>query len=184
MFFGNVFFLTRQWHYSPHEAGLAITPGPVTVVPCAILAGRIADKHGHRPVLLVGSLLYTIAGIWYATAAADEPDFLRVWLPRAILSGAGVGLLLPSLSGAAVANLARSDYALGSAINQATRQFGSVIGFAIAVAMLGGTAGDAAAFTRAYSVMALGGILTGLLCLPLSRPAAAVAAPAASPRSA
>ena len=60
-----------------------------------------------------------------------------MWLPRAVLTGAAVGLVLPSLSGAAVANIPRQDSALGSAINQATRQFGSVIGVAIAVALLG-----------------------------------------------
>ena len=137
MFFGNIFFLTQQWHYTLQEAGLAITPGPMTVIPFAMLAGRIADKHGHRPLLLAGSALFTLGGIWYATTVGSEPDFWGVWLPRAVLTGAAVGLVLPSLSGAAVANIPRQDSAVGSAINQATRQFGSVIGVAIAVALLG-----------------------------------------------
>ena len=76
MFFGNIFFLTQQWHYSLHEAGLAITPGPVTVIPFAMLAGRIADKHGHRPVLLAGSALFTLGGIWYATHRRQRTGLL------------------------------------------------------------------------------------------------------------
>lgn len=65
----------------------------------------------------------------------------------------------------------RQDSALGSAINQAMRQFGSVIGVAIAVALLGTEHGASTAegFIPACSLMAAGGLLTGLLSLPLSR---------------
>jgi hypothetical protein len=50
--------------------------------------------------------------------------------PRSILTGTAVGLVMLSLSGAAVVSLPRADYALGSAINQATRQSSSVFGVA------------------------------------------------------
>jgi EmrB/QacA subfamily drug resistance transporter len=170
MFFGNVFFLTRQWHYSLELAGLAITPGPMTVVPFAMLAGRIADKHGYRAVLMTGSALFALAGIWFVVSVDHAPNFLGEWLPRSFLTGAAVGLVLPSLSGAAVASLPRADYALGSAISQATRQFGSVLGVAVAIALLGQTAvaDQSAAFEHSYSILIVGGLLTGALCWPLS----------------
>lgn len=170
MFFGNVFFLTRQWHYSLQLAGLAITPGPMTVVPFAMIAGRIADKRGYRAVLLTGSALFALAGVWFVASVDHAPDFLGEWLPRSILTGAAVGLVLPSLSGAAVMNLPRTDYALGSAISQAMRQFGSVLGVAVAIAILGDTAGaqQSNAFEHSYSILIIGGLLTGLLCAPLS----------------
>ena len=172
MFFGNVFFLTRHWHYSLQQAGLAITPGPLTVMPVAMLSGRIADRRGHRALLLLGSVLFALAGCWFVASIDHAPNFLGEWLPRSLLTGAAVGLVLPSLSGAAVAQLPRADYALGSAVNQATRQFGSVLGVAIAIAILGesGTQGESLAFERAYTLLIVGGIGTALLCLPLSRP--------------
>ena len=184
MFFGNIFFLTQQWHYSLHEAGLAITPGTRDRHPVRDARRPDRRKHGHRPVLLVGSALFTLGGIWYVGSVGSEPDFWRVWLPRAVLTGAAVGLVLPSLSGAAVANIPRQDSALGSAINQATRQFGSVIGVAVAVALLGEQHGVSSpeAFTHSYSVMAAGGLLTGLLCLPLSRRAPAAQTATTLPR--
>jgi MFS family permease len=178
MFFGNIFFLTRHWHYTLQQAGLAITPGPATVIPFAMLAGRIADKRGHRAVLLTGSALFALAGVWFVVGVDHPPNFLGEWLPRSLLTGAAVGLVLPSLSGAAVANLPRADFALGSAVNQATRQFGSVLGVAIAIAILGesGAAGEAQAFEQAYALLVAGGILTALFCLPLGRPRTRVAA--------
>jgi len=54
MFFNFVFFLTQRWGYTLFQAGLAITPGPLVVIPVAILAGRIADRRGHRAVLVAG----------------------------------------------------------------------------------------------------------------------------------
>ncbi|HET6335435.1 MAG TPA: MFS transporter [Polyangiales bacterium] len=185
MFFGNVFFLTRQWHYSLQLAGLAITPGPMTVVPFAMLAGRIADKRGYRAVLMTGSALFAIAGVWFVVSVDHAPNFLGEWLPRSLLTGAAVGLVLPSLSGAAVASLPRADYALGSAISQATRQFGSVLGVAVAIAILGETAAgeQSRAFVHSYSILIVGGILTGLLCAPLSsiKRVSPAVAPAAVP---
>jgi len=172
MFFGNVFFLTQHWHYTLREAGLAITPGPLTVIPFAMLGGRIADRHGHRNVLVAGGLLFALSGLWFVLGVRHAPDFWGEWLPRSILTGAAVGLVLPSLSGAAVANLPRQDFAVGGAINQAMRQFGSVLGVALAIVILGeeGSHAEAAAFERAYAVLIAGGLLTALLSLPLGRP--------------
>ena len=171
MFFGNVFFLTQQWHYSLREAGLAITPGPLTVIPFAMLGGRIADRHGHRNVLVVGSSLFALAGVWFVLGVHNPPDFWGEWLPRSLLTGASVGLVLPSLSGASVADLPRHSFAVGGAINQAMRQFGSVLGVALAIAILGeeGTYVSADAFAQSYALLIGGGLLTALLCLPLGR---------------
>ena len=49
MFFSLILFQTQVWGYSILEAGLGITPGPLMVIPTAILAGRYAARRGHRP---------------------------------------------------------------------------------------------------------------------------------------
>ena len=66
-----------------------------------------------------------------------EPDYLGAWLPGLVLSGLSVGMVLPSLAGAAVSRLPAQRYAVGSAVNQATRQIGAVLGVAITVLLLG-----------------------------------------------
>ena len=84
-----------------------------------------------------------------------------------LLSGLGVGLVLPSLSGAAVNKLPMAQYAVGSAVNQATRQIGAVLGVAITVLLLGQQAAHAADFSRLYGLHMALALLTGLLCLPV-----------------
>jgi EmrB/QacA subfamily drug resistance transporter len=167
MFFNFVFFLTQRWHYSLLQAGLAITPGPLTVIPVAIAAGRIADRRGHREVLVVGGLVFALGGALLYSALESAPDFLGIWLPRALVTGTAVGLVLPSLGGAAVHGLPPGSFALGSAINQATRQIGSVIGVGLVIAFLGHTdpSSDISGFVHVAQVLVAGGVLTSLACL-------------------
>jgi EmrB/QacA subfamily drug resistance transporter len=165
MFFSLFSFLTKVWHYSLPLAGLAIAAGPVTVVPVAFLAGRTAARVGHRALLVPGALVFAAAGAWLMLVPGTQPAYLSQWLPAMLLSGVGVGLVLPSLSGAAVAGLAPARFAVGGAVNQAIRQFGGVLGVALTVRWLGGAALSPADFGPVYGMQIGLALLTGLLCL-------------------
>jgi EmrB/QacA subfamily drug resistance transporter len=174
MFFGYFFFLTEIWHYSLTLAGLAVTPGPLLVIPVAILTGRLAARLGHRPFLVGGSLIHAAGGLWFLLVPGSAPAFLTQWLPGVVVSGIGVGMVLPSLSAAAVNKLPVKQYAVGSAVNQAIRQIGSVLGVALIV-MLAGRAGIVRAdFSYPYALQVTLSITTALLCLAVkTRPATA-----------
>ena len=107
------------------------------VVPFAIITGRLAARFGHRPFLVGGSLIYAASGLWLLLVPGTQREYLTHWLPGLLLSGISVGMVLPSLSAAAVNRLPADQYAVGSAVNQATRQIGSVLGVAITVLLLG-----------------------------------------------
>jgi EmrB/QacA subfamily drug resistance transporter len=173
MFFAFFFYMTEVWHYTLPQAGLAITPGPLLVIPFAIVSGRIAGRIGHRPFLVGGGLIYAAAGLWFLLVPGAEPAYLTHWLPGLVLSGMGVGLVMPSLSGAAVNRLPADQYAVGSAVNQATRQIGSVLGVAITVLLLGHSGLTHASFMPLYACHVGLALLTALLCLPVNtRPGA------------
>ena len=165
MFFAFFFYMTGVWHYSLPRAGLAVTPGPLLVVPTAIVTGRLAARMGHRPFLVGGALIYAASGLWFLLMPGAEPAYLREWLPGLLLSGIGVGMVLPSLSGAAVNRLPAQHYAVGSAVNQATRQIGGVLGVAVTVLLLGHGAASHADFSPIYLGHVGLALLTALLCL-------------------
>ncbi|HZV93587.1 MAG TPA: MFS transporter [Caldimonas sp.] len=165
MFFGFFLFMTAVWHFSLPEAGLAITPGPLMVVPTAIVSGRIAARIGHRPLLVVGSVVYACGGLWFRLVPGIAPDYLHHWLPGLFLTGIGVGMVLPSLSGAAVAQLAPNRFGIGSAVNQAVRQVGSVLGVAVTIVLVGKTAPQLVDFHHLYDGHVALALLTALLCL-------------------
>jgi EmrB/QacA subfamily drug resistance transporter len=184
MFFGFFLFMTEIWRYPIEVAGLAATPGPLIVVPVSILAGRFAGRFGHRPMLIAGSVICAMGGLWFYLIPGAEPDFLHSWLPGMALTGTGTGMVLPSLSGAAVAKLEPRRFGVGSAVNQAVRQVGSVLGVALTVVLVGSAAPGLQNFKSMFLVQIGLMLLTALLCLPVdTRPArkAAVAAPARLP---
>ena len=165
MFFAFFFYMSQVWHYSQALAGLAIAPGPLTVIPVAIVTGRLAGRYGHRPFLIGGALLYAAAGLWFMQVPGVEAAYVAHWLPGLLLSGTSVGLVMPSLSGAAVSKLPASHYAVGSAVNQATRQIGAVIGVAITVLLLGHGGLQRADFDLVYRLHIGLALLTALLCV-------------------
>lgn len=136
MFFSFFFFMTNIWHYSLPKAGLAITPGPLIVIPVAIISGKIASRLGHKNILIYGCLLFALSAVWYLIIPGLNPNYLVDWLPGQLMTGAAIGMVMPAMSAAAVHDLPKKDYAMGSAINQAIRQMGTVIGVAITVALL------------------------------------------------
>lgn len=174
MFLGFFFFMIGVWHYTLPQAGLAVTPGPLLVMPTAIVTGRLASRLGHRRFLVGGSLLYALSSLWFFMVPGNEPNYLQHWLPGLLMSGIAVGLVLPSLSAAAVSRLPMAHYAVGSAVNQATRQIGSVLGVALTVALLGHATLQRADFNALYLLHAALALLTGLLCWPVdTKPRAA-----------
>lgn len=180
MFFAFFFYMTSIWQYSLPLAGLAITPGPLLVTPVAALSGRLASKYGHRPILVVGCMVYAASGLWFWLMPGTEPAYLTHWLPGLVLSGIGVGMVMPSLSGAAVSHLPADQYAVGGAINQAIRQVGSVMGVALTVLLLGSAGLQRADFDTVYLCHVGLALLTAALCLPINTRPAIVLKPSGS----
>jgi MFS family permease len=118
--------------------------------------------------LVGGSLLYALSSLWFFAVPGSEPNYLEHWLPGLLMSGIAVGLVLPSLSAAAVSRLPVAHYAVGSAVNQATRQIGSVLGVAITVALLGHAMLQRSDFDALYLLHGALALLTGLLCLSVN----------------
>ncbi|MEY8689553.1 MAG: MFS transporter, partial [Leptothrix sp. (in: b-proteobacteria)] len=112
MFLTFFFYMGRIWHFSLPLAGLAVTPGPLLVMPTAIVTGRLAARLGHRPFLVGGGLIYACSSLWFLCVPGPTPDYLHHWLPGLVLSGIGVGMVLPALSAAAVNRLPAAHYAV------------------------------------------------------------------------
>lgn len=181
MFLSSFLFLMGVWGYPQGLAGWAVTPGPLMVIPVAITASRLAGRIGHRPLLVAGGVLYAVAQGWLALRIGTTPDFVLTWLPAQLLGGTAVGLVLPALSGAAVAKLGPARFGVGGGVNNALRQMGGAIGAALAVALVGQAGAGLAQFQTVYTVLALLGLATAALCLPVdTRPAPVATGPGAA----
>ena len=84
------------------------------------------------------------------------------------MSGISVGLVMPSLSAAAVFGLPTNDYAVGSAINNAVRQIGAVIGVSITVLLLAKSPLQISDFKPMYLTHIVLALMTAMLCIPIN----------------
>jgi EmrB/QacA subfamily drug resistance transporter len=134
---GLVVFQTEVWHVSVLTAGLQLAPGPLTSAIFAVPGGVLGERFGQRYVGVAGAALFALGGLWFRQHATLQPDFASVMLPSALVAGAGIGLVLPTLSAAATGPLPPSRFATGTAILGMTRQVGSALGVALFVAILG-----------------------------------------------
>jgi hypothetical protein len=165
MVLGGVLLLTGVWHESVLRAGFMIAPGPLLAGLTAFPGGLLGARFGHRVVGTLGSLLFAAGGVWWITHVSATPDWSGAYLPGGLLSGFGVGLMLPSLGGAATAPLPPQRFATGSALYAMSRQIGIALGVACLVAILGAATGGAAvtAFHHAWIFMVGCSLVAGLL---------------------
>ncbi len=168
---GNVLFLTSIWGYTVLQAGAATLPGPALSTVVAGPAGRLADRFGHRAVIVPGTLFFA-AGVMVLRSAGAEPDWLGLWLPGACLTGVGIGLAFPTLGAAAVRDVPIDRFATASAVNAAFRQVGAVLGTAILVAIVGEPLGLSEALDASnggYMFAVCASLAAGAVTLALGR---------------
>ncbi|MGO9099614.1 MAG: MDR family MFS transporter, partial [Mycobacterium sp.] len=141
----HVLFLNYVWGYTLLQTGLAVAPAALVAAVVAAVLGRVADRRGHRMIVIVGALIWAGSLLWYLQRVGSHPDFLGAWLPGQLLQGIGVGATLPLLGSAALAGLAAGgSYATASAVVSSARQLGAVIGVALLVMLIGTPARGAA----------------------------------------
>ena len=173
MLLSGVLFTTQIWGESVVTAGLMLAPGPALAAAFAVPAARIAARVGFRVTGIIGATIFSLGPVFWILSAGDQPHYLTEYLPGMILTGTGVGFMLPTLTGAGASELPPARFATGIAVITMGRQVGSAIGIAILVAILD-AATTAADFHGVWLVSTIAGTSTGLLLAglgPYRRPA-------------
>jgi MFS family permease len=173
MVLGSVLFLTGVWHESVLRAGFMLAPGPLLAGLCAFPGGLLGARFSQRAVGTVGSLLFAASAAWWVTRIGAPPDYAGAYLPGSLIGGTGVGLMLPSLGGAATAPLPPERFATGTALYAMCRQIGLALGVACLVAILGVTTGPAAVgdFHHAWIFMGSCALISCLVLQGIGRKA-------------
>jgi EmrB/QacA subfamily drug resistance transporter len=175
MLLSGVLFTTSVWHESILVAGLMLAPGPALAALFSVPASRLAARRGFRLTGMIGAALFSLGPVYWMLRTGNSPHYAGQFLPGMILTGVGVGFMLPTLTGAGAASLPPARFATGIAVITMGRQVGSALGIAILVAVLGTSATTAAGFHHAWIITLAGGVGAGVLlgCLgPHARPAA------------
>ncbi len=167
-------FLTAQFYQvaggeGPLDAGLRLLPWGIAPFLIAPWAGRLADRIGERPLIVVGTLLMAIGMGLLGVLAAPEIAYAEMVGPMAV-GGIGVSLALPAVTKSVVSLVAPQDIGKASGTFSTIRQLGGAFGVAILGAVFAGTGGYASAldFSDGYgaamavsAVLALGSAAAG-----------------------
>jgi EmrB/QacA subfamily drug resistance transporter len=170
MLLAGVLFLTSVWHEPVLTAGLMLFPGPATATAFSVPSARLGARFGYRLPGMVGAAVFAAGSVWYITQTGDRPAYLSEYLPGAIISGAGVGLVIPTLTGAGAYSLAPERFATGAAVLTMGRQIGAALGVAVLVAVLGTATRTAADFHSAWLITVAGGLAAGLALAAIGPP--------------
>lgn len=153
MLLGITLWCEQAWGWSALRTGLAFAPGPLLVPPTSILAGKWAARTGPAVLAAVGGTVFAAGTLWWAVAL--DTSYAAGMLPGMLLTGVGVGLMLPTLVAAATTAVPPAHVATASGVITMVRQLGAVLGVSLVVVLLGTSTGsDAeAAFDRVWYVL-------------------------------
>jgi EmrB/QacA subfamily drug resistance transporter len=164
MLLASVLFLTGVWHESVLDAGLMLAPGPAMAATFAIPGSRLGGRYGPGVVGAAGAVLFAGGAGWWLSHVGNAVHWASDMLPGQLIVGAGVGLVLPSLTAAAAVGLPPARLATGIAAQTTGRQIGSALGVAVLVAVLG-TPHSASDFAGAWELLLAASLSAGLLML-------------------
>jgi EmrB/QacA subfamily drug resistance transporter len=170
MLLAGVLFLTGVWHESVLTAGLMLFPGPAMATAFSVPSARLGARLGYRIPGVLGALLFVGGQLFYITQTGNAPAYASEYLPGIAISGAGVGLMIPTLTGAGASSLAPERFATGAAVLTMGRQIGAALGVALLVAVLGTGASTASDFHSAWLISVGGGLAAGFALAALGAP--------------
>ncbi|MFC9970357.1 MFS transporter [Spirillospora sp. NPDC127200] len=143
--------------YSPVQAGLTlIVNAGATLAGSILVAGKL---HGRVPpaALIVPGLLSAAAGMLVLTRlTADSTEVFGLYLvPALVLTGLGLGCVMPPTAGLATEGMRGHDIGAASAAYNAAQQLGAALGTALLNTLAAGTAAYAASHRHSLPDAAL-----------------------------
>lgn len=130
---GAVFLTTQIYQvvlgYSPLAAGLRALPSAMSLAIAAAAGAHLAKRVGAR-VPVAGGLALVTAGLGFFATATAASSYAHYVIAMVLVAG-GVGLAMSAATTLTMEQLPPALAGVGSAVNDATRNMGSVLGVAV-----------------------------------------------------
>jgi EmrB/QacA subfamily drug resistance transporter len=152
--FFNAQFLQTAQGYEPLGAGLRLLPWTATLFIFAPLAGRLVNRLGERPLIVVGLVMQAFGMAWLGRLATPEISFAQFALPL-VIAGAGISLAMPAAQNAVLSSVSPAAIGKASGTYNMLRFLGGAFGIALcgtAFAVSGGF-GSPQLFTAGYATV-------------------------------
>ncbi|HMF84609.1 MAG TPA: DHA2 family efflux MFS transporter permease subunit [Acidimicrobiia bacterium] len=130
---GFTFLVTQYFQfikgYTPLGTGVRLLPVATAIAVAALAGTRLAVRIGNKAVVASGLALWGVAMLWIATndASTSYPAIAG----QMLLGGGGLGLITAPATEAIMGAVSTAKAGVGSAVNDATRLFGTALGVAV-----------------------------------------------------
>jgi len=139
-FYGELFlmslFFQQVQHRSPLAAGLALLPQTAVISLMNFVSGQVTARRGARLPMALG-LAIGGAGLLGLALVSARASLVSVVGPM-LAVGMGASLAMPAMTHAAIDHTPKERAGIGSAVLNASRQVGGVVGIALLGALIGG----------------------------------------------
>ncbi|MBC8453028.1 MAG: MFS transporter [Chloroflexi bacterium] len=136
MFFLMPIFVQSFMGYDQRSAGMIMFVGALGMGLSSQLSGRLSDKYGFRIFTFIGIGILLVMNVIISFFVADTP--LIIVMPVLFVNGIGMGMWMAPNMSATLSTVGRGDYGSMSAFLNLVRNVGSVIGQALATAIIAG----------------------------------------------
>jgi MFS family permease len=120
--------LNELFALGAQATGRLLTLLMVAMVATSLVAGRLTDRFGPRPVAITGALVCLLAlALLYGRGLSAPSD---VTIPLGLL-GAGLGLSAPAAQSAAMSSVLPSQSGMAAGVSSTMRYLGAVAGVAL-----------------------------------------------------
>ncbi|WP_167330048.1 MFS transporter [Rhodococcoides fascians] len=131
--FGFIFLVTQYLQsvlsYGALETGLRMLPVAGSIAVASLVGPAIAVRIGTKIVVASGLILVTTMFWWSATSRVDTS--YSIIAAQMVVLGLGLGLISAPATEAIMGVVSREKAGMGSAVNDATREFGGTLGVAV-----------------------------------------------------
>ncbi len=148
------------------ETGRLLVSMMLAMVVMSVVAGRLTDRFGARPIALAGTIVALAGVVALGWVELSSPG--RLVPPLAVI-GVGLGLATPAAQSASMSAI-RADLAgMAAGIGSTMRYLGGIVGVAIMSLLLDthGTRGEVVDEHRTLMLVFGGAVLAGLACAAL-----------------
>ncbi len=134
-FFVTSVFLQEIRGYSAIETGLMLTPATLGILVSSAAAGRLAQRHSQR-MLIISGFAVTAIGMTLQVALVREDSGVLSFVPGLLLMGLGVGVMLTSSVNVVQSSFPDSDQGDISGLSRSVSNLGSSLGTALTGSIL------------------------------------------------
>lgn len=152
-FLVNSLLLQELWGESLRTTGAALMLSPLIAASISPIAGRWADRIGHRWILTAGSAFCAVGYFGYRLLLGAEPSVWTRFVPLSVLTGIGVGATIATWASAGLADIEPARFGTSNAMIRTTQQVFYAFGISVAIAIVARGVGntDVAHYHLAYT---------------------------------